>query len=61
MRDVVDNVVPGGIVLAHDVGDTTRLVALRRLGDMIDGLRARGLRFVTVPELLTLGRPVGAV
>jgi peptidoglycan-N-acetylglucosamine deacetylase len=58
--DIVENVTPGSIVLAHDVGNPIRLVALRRLGDMIAGLRARGLRFVTVPDLLAIGSPVRA-
>jgi peptidoglycan/xylan/chitin deacetylase (PgdA/CDA1 family) len=54
VREIVEGVTPGSIVLAHDVGDQRRLVALRRLGDMFSGLRARGYRFVTVPELLSL-------
>jgi peptidoglycan-N-acetylglucosamine deacetylase len=58
--DIVRNVTPGSIVLAHDVGNATRLVALRHLGEMIEGLRARGYRFVTVPDLLRLGRPASA-
>jgi peptidoglycan/xylan/chitin deacetylase (PgdA/CDA1 family) len=60
VRDIVTHVTPGSIVLAHDVGDPTRLVALRQLNNMFTGLRARGLRMVTVPELLALGRPAGA-
>lgn len=55
VRDVVDNVRPGDIVLAHDVGPDRRLVALRRLGDMFDGLRARGFRFATVSDLMAMG------
>ncbi|MER7283815.1 polysaccharide deacetylase family protein [Dactylosporangium sp. NPDC000244] len=55
VRDIVDTVRPGSIVLAHDVGDQRRLVALRHLGEMFAGLRARGFRFVTVSELLALG------
>jgi peptidoglycan/xylan/chitin deacetylase (PgdA/CDA1 family) len=60
VRDIVDHVTPGSIVLAHDVGNSTRLVALRRLGEMISGLRARGFRFVTVSELMATGKPAGA-
>jgi peptidoglycan/xylan/chitin deacetylase (PgdA/CDA1 family) len=52
VRAIVDGVRPGDIVLAHDVGADRRLVALRRLGAMIEGLRARGFRFVTVSELV---------
>jgi peptidoglycan/xylan/chitin deacetylase (PgdA/CDA1 family) len=58
VRDIVDNVRPGTILLAHDVGAPERLVALRQLGAMFAGLRSRGFRFVTVPELLALGQPV---
>ncbi|GAA1818583.1 polysaccharide deacetylase family protein [Planosporangium flavigriseum] len=58
VADIVDHATPGSIVLAHDVGNNTRLVALRRLGEMITGLRARGFRFVTVSELRSLGEPV---
>jgi peptidoglycan-N-acetylglucosamine deacetylase len=54
-RDIIDTVGPGSIVLAHDVGDSRRLVALRRLGEMFVGLKARGFRFVTVSELMKLG------
>jgi peptidoglycan-N-acetylglucosamine deacetylase len=57
VKEIVDNVQPGQIVLAHDVGASDRLVALRQLRPMFDGLRKRGFRFVTVSELLALGRP----
>jgi peptidoglycan/xylan/chitin deacetylase (PgdA/CDA1 family) len=60
VTDIVDHVTPGSIVLAHDVGNSTRLVALHRLGEMIRGLRARGFRFVTVSELMALGKPAVA-
>jgi peptidoglycan/xylan/chitin deacetylase (PgdA/CDA1 family) len=58
VRDIVDNVGPGSIVLAHDVGHARRLVALRGLGQMFAGLKARGFRFVTVSELMTLDKGV---
>lgn len=54
VRDIVDNVRPGSIVLAHDTGKPHRLVSLRGLGAMFAGLKARGFRLVTVPELLAL-------
>lgn len=54
VREIVEGVTPGSIVLAHDVGDKRRLVALRQLGDMFAGLRVRGYRFVTVSDLLSL-------
>lgn len=56
VRDIIDGVGPGSIVLAHDVGPERRLVALRRLGEMFAGLKARGFRFATVSELMTLHR-----
>ncbi|MET8360737.1 polysaccharide deacetylase family protein [Micromonospora sp. NPDC005171] len=52
---IVAGVRPGTIVLGHDVGARRRLVALRGLTDMIDGLRSRGYRFVTVSALLGAG------
>jgi len=51
-RDIVDNVEPGSIVLAHDVGRNDRLVALSQLDAILTGLRGRGLRPVTVSELI---------
>jgi peptidoglycan/xylan/chitin deacetylase (PgdA/CDA1 family) len=54
IRDIVDNVRPGSIILAHDIGEKHRLVALRGLGAMFAGLRARGFRFTTVSELTAL-------
>jgi peptidoglycan-N-acetylglucosamine deacetylase len=57
-RDIVKHVVPGSIVLAHDVGADDRLVAIRGLADMFSGLRARGFRFVHVSELMALGATV---
>lgn len=51
-KHMVENTQPGSIVLGHDTGTSDRLVAIRGLPDMIDGLRARGFEFVTVSELL---------
>ncbi|MCW3820805.1 polysaccharide deacetylase family protein [Micromonospora sp. DR5-3] len=51
-RRIVADVQPGTILLGHDVGTQRRLVALRGLPDMINGLRARGYTFVTVSQLL---------
>lgn len=48
---ILDEVRPGSIILAHDVGADRRLVALRGLGAMIAGLRAKGFRFATVSDL----------
>jgi len=57
VRDIVTTLTPGSIVLAHDVGSEDRLVALRHLGEMFTGLKARGFRFATVSELIAIGRP----
>ncbi|BCJ48582.1 hypothetical protein Asp14428_00570 [Actinoplanes sp. NBRC 14428] len=54
VKAIVDAVRPGSIILAHDVGADRRLVALRHLGEMFDGLRRRGFRFATVSELTAL-------
>jgi peptidoglycan-N-acetylglucosamine deacetylase len=51
-KDIVDTVRPGSIILAHDVGDKRRLVALGSLKDMVTGLKARGFEFVTVSDLI---------
>jgi peptidoglycan/xylan/chitin deacetylase (PgdA/CDA1 family) len=55
--DIVHSARPGQIILAHDVGDPKRWVAISQLGAMFTGLRARGFRFVTVSELLALADP----
>jgi peptidoglycan/xylan/chitin deacetylase (PgdA/CDA1 family) len=56
VAEIVENARPGSIVLAHDVGAANRLPGLRRIGDIVSGLRARGFRLVTVSELLSLRR-----
>jgi peptidoglycan-N-acetylglucosamine deacetylase len=55
-RDILDHVRPGSIILAHDVGRTDRLVALRQLGAMFGGLKARGFRLATVSDLVAIGK-----
>jgi peptidoglycan/xylan/chitin deacetylase (PgdA/CDA1 family) len=54
VRDIVEHVRPGSIILAHDVGRDDRLVVLRQLTEMFRQLRDRGFRFTTVSELLSL-------
>ncbi|HEY3285136.1 MAG TPA: polysaccharide deacetylase family protein [Armatimonadota bacterium] len=59
-RQMADRVIakttPGAIILAHDGGrDQSR--TLDALALIIDGLKAKGYTFVTVPELLK-GRPL---
>lgn len=51
-RYVVDQLAPGSILLAHDIGDEQRLVALRGLPAIIAGARAKGYQFVTASELI---------
>ena len=54
-RRIVGDVRPGTILLGHDVGQRSRLVALNGLPDMISGLRDRGYTFVSVSTLLRAG------
>jgi peptidoglycan/xylan/chitin deacetylase (PgdA/CDA1 family) len=49
---IVSSATPGTILLAHDTGSNDRLIAIRGLATMIQGLRAKGFEFVTVSELL---------
>lgn len=49
---------PGGIVLMHD-GGGPREATLAALPQIITGLRARGYRLVTVPQLLRLSQRYG--
>lgn len=64
VRRVVDNARPGDIVLLHDGkdgqpgGDRSETVAA--LPAIIEGLRARGFRFVTVAEMLGVAPLQGA-
>ncbi len=61
-REVVRNVLeaptlgPGAIILLHDGGDD-RSMTVNALPAIMDGLRKRGLRSVTIPELLRQGPP----
>ena len=47
---------PGAIILLHD-GTMNRQMTVNALPMILDGLVARGLRSVTVPELLRQGPP----
>ncbi len=53
VRDVLRHTRPGSIILLHDAGGP-RSQTLAALPQIIAGLRARHLTFVTVPELLGL-------
>ncbi|SDY67369.1 Peptidoglycan/xylan/chitin deacetylase, PgdA/CDA1 family [Micromonospora pattaloongensis] len=55
-REVVAKTQPGTILLAHDVGKPERLVGIRALPELIEGLRGRGYEFVTVSELMRARR-----
>lgn len=50
------NLGPGAIILLHDGGDD-RSMTVNALPAIMDGLRKRGLRSVTIPELLRQGPP----
>ena len=52
-RYIVESARPGSIILAHDAGGDQRLVTIRGLAAMFDGLRRRGFRMVTGSELLS--------
>lgn len=63
-RRVLDGAKPGGVIMLHDGGGfgglEDRTATLEALPRIIDGLEARGLRFVRLDELLELEpyRPV---
>jgi peptidoglycan/xylan/chitin deacetylase (PgdA/CDA1 family) len=58
-KRVIDKIVPGMIILAHD-GEPCQPVdrhkTMKALPLLVDGLLAKGYRFVTISELLALGR-----
>ncbi|MGH3932675.1 MAG: polysaccharide deacetylase family protein [Pseudonocardiaceae bacterium] len=54
-RNVLDNVAPGSIVVLHLNGAPNAPATATALREIIPGLRARGLRPVTLQELLTQG------
>jgi peptidoglycan/xylan/chitin deacetylase (PgdA/CDA1 family) len=53
---VLQTATAGSIVLMHDGGDARRST-LRSLPRIVEGLRAKGIEFVTVSELLTRDPP----
>lgn len=48
VQRVVDNAKPGSIILMHDIYPGTS----QAIPEIVDGLRARGLTLVTVPQLI---------
>jgi peptidoglycan/xylan/chitin deacetylase (PgdA/CDA1 family) len=61
VAEVVARSRPGDIILGHDVGDPHRLAGLRGIGDIVRGLRAKGLEPVTVSHLLSMATAVPQV
>ena len=55
-NNVMRNVSPGGIALMHD-GGGNRSATVAALPGIIDAIRGRGYKLVTVPELLNMGQP----
>lgn len=53
---VLKHLEPGVIILAHEGDDAIRRKDVQATPLIIESLRKRGYRFVTVPELLELGR-----
>jgi peptidoglycan-N-acetylglucosamine deacetylase len=58
-RHVLDEAHPGSIILLHD-GGGDRAQTLAALPAIVRGLRARGYRLMTVPQLLAAAPPSGA-
>ena len=57
--NVMKNAHSGGIALMHD-GGGNRSATVSALPGLIDALRARGFKLVTVPELMKTGAPESA-
>jgi peptidoglycan-N-acetylglucosamine deacetylase len=55
VKNVLRDAKPGGIVLMHDGGGDRRRT-VQALPGIIQGLREKGYRFVTVPEILEMGK-----
>jgi len=60
VQRVVADARPGSILLAHDVGAKSRLLMVENLAAIVQGLRAKGLRPVTLSELLASAHTVRA-
>lgn len=52
--EILKHTVPGSIVLSHDIHKST----VDAMPATLDGLAAKGFKFVTVSELLAMDRPV---
>ena len=56
---IIDKIAPGMIILAHDgePGHTiNRSKTVKALPILVEGLQKKGYKFVTIPELLKLGK-----
>ncbi|QSJ15524.1 polysaccharide deacetylase family protein [Nostoc sp. UHCC 0702] len=53
VKNVLEAAKPGAIVLLHD-GGGNRSRTVKALPQIIDGLKAQGYKFVTIPELLQM-------
>ena len=54
---MLTDVRPGDVILAHDGGIPDRSRTMAALPRLLDGLRRRGYRVVSLAELVRLGRP----
>jgi chitin deacetylase len=57
VKRAVRNAFPGAILLMHDAGGFSREETVRALPLVIEGLRRRHFRLVTVPRMLVDGSP----
>jgi len=53
-NEILKQTVPGSIILAHDIHKST----IDAMPETLDGLLAKGFKFVTVSELLVMDKPL---
>ena len=58
VKYVLDNLQPGAIILAHDLGDLSGTGASDALPRLIKGVVDKGYRFLTISALVAAGTPV---
>lgn len=56
-KELIDTVVAGDIILAHDFGDDRRLNSIKAIPAFASALIAKGYRFVTVSDLIEAAGP----
>ncbi len=54
MRRIVNETRPGSIILSHDIHPGT----IKAMPETFDQLQAKGFKFVTVSELIAMGKPM---